>query len=98
MALAHAPKVPEVLGGGHGNFSDTYIHPQNGQTYPMYRFQKREACLMELIHKIVDQSWRASPQIEETSGLLKLRTPPISASKIEAETEGGSDYDRQAHQ
>ena len=40
-------KVPEVLGGGSGNFSDTYIHPQNGQTYPCYRFPKREACLMD---------------------------------------------------
>lgn len=41
-------KVPEVLGGGSGNFSDTYVHPQNGQTYPCYRFPKREACLMAM--------------------------------------------------
>ena len=49
--LAHADflkKVPQVLGGGHGNFSDTYKHPQNGQTYPCYRFPKREACLMAM--------------------------------------------------
>lgn len=41
-------KVPEVLSGGVGKFSDTYVHPQNGQTYPCYRFPKREACLMAM--------------------------------------------------
>jgi hypothetical protein len=49
--LAHSDflkKVPQVLGGGAGNFSDTYRHPQNGQTYPCYRFPKREACLMAM--------------------------------------------------
>ena len=49
--LEHADfmkKVPEVLGGGAGNFSDTYIHEQNGQRYPCYRFPKREACLMAM--------------------------------------------------
>lgn len=50
--LAHADflkKVPKVLGEeGIGKFSDTYLHPQNGQKYPMYRFPKREACLMAM--------------------------------------------------
>lgn len=49
--LAHSDflkKVPQVLGRGHGNFSDTYQHPQNGQTYPCYRFPKRESCLMAM--------------------------------------------------
>lgn len=49
--LTHADfmkKVPKVLGGGVGNFSDTYVHPQNGQVYPCYRFPKREACLMAM--------------------------------------------------
>lgn len=49
--LEHADllkKVPEVLGGGVGNFSDTYVHPQNGQTYPCYRFPKRESCLIAM--------------------------------------------------
>jgi|GEM_PF-1219624 len=49
--LTHADfmkKVPKVLGGGEGKFSDTYVHPQNGQTYPSYRFPKREACLMAM--------------------------------------------------
>jgi phage antirepressor YoqD-like protein len=42
-------KVPEVLGeGGLPNFRDTYLHPQNGQKYPCYRFPKREACLMAM--------------------------------------------------
>jgi hypothetical protein len=50
--LTHAnfmAKVPKVLGeGGLIQFKDTYIHPQNGQPYPMYRFPKREACLMAM--------------------------------------------------
>ena len=41
-------KVVDVLGEGSGNFSDTYIHQQNGQTYPSFRFPKREACLMAM--------------------------------------------------
>lgn len=42
-------KVPKVLGdGGVPNFRDTYIHPQNGQTYQCFRFPKREACLMAM--------------------------------------------------
>ncbi len=42
-------KVPKVLGdGGVLQLKDTYTHPQNGQTYPCYRFPKREACLMAM--------------------------------------------------
>jgi len=41
-------KVPKVLGGGVGKFSDTYQNPQNKQVYPCYRFPKREACLMAM--------------------------------------------------
>lgn len=42
-------KVPKVLGvEGLPKFRDTYHHPQNGQTYPCYRFPKREACLMAM--------------------------------------------------
>ena len=50
--LTHAnfmSKVPKVLGeGGVIQFRDTYVHPQNGQVYPCYRFPKREACLMAM--------------------------------------------------
>lgn len=41
-------KVPKVLGEGAPKFRDTYINNQNGQTYPCYRFPKREACLMAM--------------------------------------------------
>ncbi|WP_411887342.1 hypothetical protein [Hydrocarboniphaga effusa] len=41
-------KVPKVLGRGVQKFLDTYVHPQNGQRYQMYRFPKREACLMAM--------------------------------------------------
>lgn len=48
--LAHADflkKVPLVLRGGEGNFSCTYKDAQN-KARPMYRFPKREACLMAM--------------------------------------------------
>ena len=52
VQLRHADfmaKVPKVLGDkGLRNFSDTYIHHQNGQTYPCFKFPKREACLMAM--------------------------------------------------
>lgn len=41
-------KVPKVLGEGCAIFSATYVHHQNGQTYPCYKFPKREACLMAM--------------------------------------------------
>jgi phage antirepressor YoqD-like protein len=41
-------KVPKVLGEGYAIFSATYVHQQNGQTYPCYKFPKREACLMAM--------------------------------------------------
>ena len=42
-------KAPRVLSDeGSRKFSDTYIHTQNGQTYPCFRFPKREACLMAM--------------------------------------------------
>lgn len=41
-------KVPRVLGEGVGNFSGTYRHAQNGQTYDCFYFPKREACLMAM--------------------------------------------------
>jgi phage regulator Rha-like protein len=41
-------KAPLVLGEGVRNFSDTYVHHQNKQVYPCYRFPKREACLMAM--------------------------------------------------
>lgn len=41
-------KVQKVLGEGAPKFRDTYVHHQNGQTYPCYKFPKREACLMAM--------------------------------------------------
>lgn len=41
-------KAKVVLGEGVGKFSDTHQNPQNKQFYPIYRFPKREACLMAM--------------------------------------------------
>lgn len=77
-------KVPEVLGRGAGNFSDTYVHPQNGQTYPCYRFPKREACLMamsysyELQAKVFDRM-TALEQSSEAPTLPNFSDPVAAA-------------------
>jgi hypothetical protein len=89
--LAHADflkKVPQVLGGGHGNFSDTYQHPQNKQTYPMYRFPKREACLMAMSYsydlqaKVFD---RMTELERSTTPALPDFTNPITAARAWAD-------------
>lgn len=41
-------KAKIVIGEGIGKFSDTHQNPQNKQFYPIYRFPKREACLMAM--------------------------------------------------
>ena len=42
-------KVPKVIGKGVcENFRTPHLNPQNGQTYMIYNFPKREACLMAM--------------------------------------------------
>lgn len=42
-------KVPQVLDEGVcEKFRTPYTHPQNGQTYSIFTFPKREACLMAM--------------------------------------------------
>lgn len=61
-------KVPKVLGvEGLPKFRDTYHHPQNGQTYPCYRFPKREACLMAMDCNNEKTSIRFTPSEEASS-------------------------------
>ncbi len=89
-------KVPKVIGEGAPKFRDTYVNGQNGQTYPCYRFPKREACLMamsysyELQAKVYDRMTAleaaAAPafQIPTTlSGALMLAAQ--QAQQIEAQ-------------
>lgn len=66
-------KVPQVLGEkGSAKFSATYIHPQNKQEYPCYRFPKREACLMamsysyELQAKVFDRMTALENRVPQT--------------------------------
>ena len=89
--LAHADflkKVPDVLGGGHGFFSDTYVHPQNGQTYPCYRFPKREACLMAMSYSYELQAKVFDRMTElEQAGRTQLPdfTNPVAAARAWAD-------------
>lgn len=88
-------KVPQVLGErGLPKFRDTYKHQQNGQTYPMYRFPKREACLMamsysyEIQAKVFDRMTALEDELKKVgpsgTALDKLRT--ANALKLAEET------------
>ncbi|WP_157786894.1 hypothetical protein [Pseudomonas psychrophila] len=41
------------LGVGQQKFLHTHIHPQNGQSYPMYTLPKREATLMAMSYSSI---------------------------------------------
>lgn len=49
-------KVQEVLGDAAPRFEGTYVHPQNGQTYPCYYLPKRESCLMAMAYSYALQA------------------------------------------
>lgn len=92
--LSHADfmkKVPKVLAGGEGKFSDTYVHPQNGQTYPCYVFPKREACLMamsysyELQAAVFDKMTALEAQAMQTIALPNFTDPAEAAVAWAAE-------------
>lgn len=84
-------KVPRVLGEeGARKFSDTYIHPQNGQTYSCYRFPKREACLMamsysyELQAKVFDRM-TALESAQAPVATLPNFADPVAAARAWAD-------------
>jgi len=73
-------KVPKVLGeGGLPNFRDTYIHPQNGQTYQYYRFPKREACLMAMSY-----SYDLQAKVFDRMTALEGQQPQLPATYLDA--------------
>lgn len=49
-------KAREVLGERSAEFSATYVHPQNKQTYPCYNFPKRESMLMAMSYSYTVQA------------------------------------------
>lgn len=61
-------KVKKVLGEGVGKFSHTYIHPQNQQEYPCYRFPKREAELM-----VMSESYKVQAKVYDR--MVALESP-----------------------
>lgn len=79
-------KVPKVLGeGGLLNLQDTYIHPQNGQTYPCYNFPKREACLMAMSYSYDLQAKVFDRMTELESQKFQLPTTFSGALRLAAE-------------
>lgn len=71
-------KCPEVLGEGVRNFSDTYVHEQNGQTYPCYRLPKREATLMAMSYSYALQ---AAVYDHMTALEAKAATPDLTTDE-----------------
>ena len=85
-------KVPRVLSDeGSRKFSDTYIHTQNGQTYPCFRFPKREACLMamsysyELQAQVFDRMTAMEEALKKPAITLPDFTDPAEAAMAWAE-------------
>ncbi len=77
-------KVPLVLGEGCAEFSATYQHPQNKQIYPMYRFPKREACLMAMSYSYDIQAkvFDRMTELEEREKNPHLQKIPSNATFI----------------
>lgn len=77
--------IEEQLGqlGGLSKFGDTYQHPQNKQTYKMYRLPKREVLILisgysvQLRAKIIDK-------LEELEKQVKAQTPQLPQTYLEA--------------
>lgn len=91
-------KVPKVLGrAGLIQMNDTYVHPQNGQTYPMYRFPKREACLMAMSYsydiqaKIFDR-WQELEAKQEP----RFQVPNTLAGALRLAAEQAEELEKQA--
>ena len=75
-------KVPEVLSeGGVQKFLETYLHSQNGQEYPCYRFPKREACLMAMSYSYELQAavYDRMTALEERNRIPNFANPAIAA-------------------
>jgi len=89
-------KVPKVLGeGGVPRFRDTYINPQNGQTYPCYRFPKREACLMAMSY-----SYDLQAKVFDRMTELEQRNAPAIpnfSSPAEAARAWALEYEARVH-
>lgn len=77
--------IKEQLGqlGGLLKFEQTYTHPQNKQTYKMYRLPKREVLILisgysvQLRAKIIDK-------LEELEKQVKTQTPQLPQTYLEA--------------
>jgi phage antirepressor YoqD-like protein len=71
-------KVPKVLGEGAPKFRDTHVNPQNGQSYPIYRLPKREACLMAMSYsydlqaKVYDRMTELESQAAKPAELSRM--------------------------
>lgn len=83
-------KVPIVLGeGGSDKYRGVQVHPQNGQTFSVYRFPKREACLMAMSYsydlqaKVYDHMTTLERQL--TTPALPDFTNPVAAARAWAD-------------
>jgi hypothetical protein len=85
--LAHRTfmeKIKKVLGeGGAQKFLRTYVHPQNGQTYPCYHLPKREAHLM-----VMSESYKVQAKVydrwQELEAKQQIAIPQTYIEALEA--------------
>lgn len=71
-------KLEKVIGVGVQKFKGSYIHPQNGQTYPCYRLPKREASLM-----LMSESYAIQAKVYDRMVELETTAPKKPESKLE---------------
>lgn len=82
-------KVDTVLGGGALIFKHTQTNSQNGMTYPIYTFPKREACLMamsysyELQAKVFDRM--TAEEARNSDLTLRLAEQSLKAAQLQLE-------------
>jgi len=77
-------KIAKVLGeGGLPKFQGTYVHPQNGQTYPCYYLPKREAHLM-----VMSESYKVQAKVydrwQELEAKQQITVPQTYLEALEA--------------
>lgn len=86
-------KVPNVLGeGGSDKYRGVQVHPQNGQTFSVYRFPKREACLMAMSYSYDLLGWILLKRSMQTWVHALVQCTPLNAKTTQKGTHQTTAY------